>query len=224
MRCSFRGLTSLIIVAVAAACQPEEVERPYDTLLTCRDPNAVPIDTLEQAIARLDADEDGRLTDRDLRPREARSVIRLDGVHNATGQVSEPGVSVHGDFEPLAYFNPWVERPTWQVEMALECVPVATVSLLFQTPGERLEPGSHPVFSMSVAVWTHEVGTRRDMAHRPDVVGSVRITEVSDSGISGWFEGRATDTLHTPPDEELPTGQSLTIEAFAFRDVPLAEI
>lgn len=212
----------LYVVTTTGCGERDVVHRPYDTALSCRDPGASPIDTVEQAVARLDTDEDGVLTDLDLRPREGRAALRIDGVHEATGEAAEPGWSVHADFDAEFFLNQGYLRPTWNVKITLGCVPSATMDIVFEAPDgiETLEVGSYPVVSMSVLVWTHEVMTRRDI-DPPAVAGVVHITEVSEEGVSGWLEGSATGSLFTRIPRPVATGQSMTVEALAFRDVPI---
>lgn len=219
---SWSTACSLVLVA-ACGTDPsgERVQRPFDTLLTCRDPGAPPIDTLEQAIAQVDINDDHQLTAHDLpREREGRAVIRLEGVHHATGQAAEAGLSVHADFDPEFYRDSYPDVTGWGIQVALGCLPVATVALSFLTEGDQLEVGSYPALGMGALVWTHEVMTGTDL-DAFEVVGEIHITEVSEDGVSGWFEGRATGALYTRIPDEVPTGQVLTIEALAFHRVPI---
>lgn len=233
MRSLTGALASVWMAAQAVGCAPEGrppcgwgcpydtmENRPFDTAVTCRNPGAPPIDSVEEAVAKLDTDGDGLLTDLDLRPGEARVVLRLEGVHESTGQPSEAGVSLHSDFQ--ADFNIAPYDPQWGIFSVLDCMPEAQTLMWFQFDegAEYITTGTYPAVALAFSVPAYEVGTA---PHRgpQEISGVGHITQISETHASGYFEGRMATPLAAAIPEFRPTGQEVVVEAMAFRDLPI---
>ncbi len=215
----FAGLLGL---AVCAGCVTTSYDRPYDTLIECPVPDDLLGMTPSDAESVADMDGDGILTELDARWREGVAVVALEGVHELTGQVADPGFSVHSDFDTLLYApDPrYMDGLEWSVQLELTCLPHLRIAVWFQAP-DNLEEGTYEVDVAGVDVYTHEMGSTSVGEWSPTAEGVMHITEISSSGVSGYFDGSAIVPIVTIIPYEYPTGQSLLIEALAFHDVPV---
>jgi len=193
-----------------AACGSGSESRPFDTSIQCGLPST-PAQSLEEALLRVDRDGDGLMTDADLRAGEAMALVRVDGTHGLSGEVSSFGVTIHSDLFPEA---PDVPGAQSGLCMNLHCFPEASICAWYDTSGSGLEKGPYPFLGMAVGVFSHELQSERETAE-----GVFRVTNIGSSTISGYLEGGATSPLYTRIPDEEPTGQTVIIEGLAFRDI-----
>jgi len=205
-----RGLA----LASLTACQVGvfDPNRPFDLPLECAAPGTAVYDTLDDAIASADFDGDGLLTAADARPGEMVLVLQVTGTHRGTGIASAPGYTVHSDLSAEWLVN---LRNEYGVEAyALNCQPYLSVWVYFD--GVPSEPQVADLVGASAAVIPIEVATD-DTGSR--VEGVLHITAVDGERRSGHMEGRLTLPLLQRIPDEARTGQTLFVEALAFREV-----
>ena len=191
----FRTITIFVCAVALAACIPSRGTNSGG------DDDDDSVDN--NGLGGLDADGDGALTDADLASGESAVFFSRTGGEDdgeegdaATGATLSPGDGY------------WALSMPSVGGLALE------LTLWFEDPvmdtWDRLETGTVELGSVSanaegMLLW---VDTRE---------GDVTITEADASMASGYFDG--TVELTVADDTESPTGEVITIEGFAFRDV-----
>lgn len=183
--------------------------RQYDTLVSCWGPPP-----LEEALARVDVNDDGRLSPDDLLAGEVVFLLRTHGAHVDSQTPDIERVSIHSDWD--AYIQR--DDNAWVLQATAACHPTARVTFRFETsdtdPGERFDArftgfGFHALDAMATT-------------RHPEVQGSI-VGSAAAGALSGVLEGFASGALHSEvPDafgRSEMTGQVVHLEALAFRDV-----
>jgi hypothetical protein len=164
-------------------------------------------DDEESPFGPLDRDGDGDLDADDVDAGEAAAFLVLDFVdEDGEDDVSE---------EQLTTSVVSLNRTTvaWSLDATFgDDIDAVNLSLRFELNGE-LEVGSWDVSSGS-ANGGGEMGW---WGYSGDAGGQVAITAVGDGVASGHFVGQAEIDIYGPYEE--PTGETVTVEGFAFRDV-----
>ena len=186
------ALAAALLVPVLAGCP---VERGDDD------------DAAESPFGALDRDGDGDLEADDVDPGEAAALVTLDFVD----EDGEPDVTEESVTTSVVALN----RTTvaWSLDATFgEGVDALYLSLRFELNGE-LEVGSWDVSTGSA----NSGGEMGWWGYSSDAGGQVAITSVGDGIASGHFEGEAEIDVYGPYEE--PTGETVRIAGFAFRDV-----
>jgi len=190
-------------------------DRPYDTVVDCRKDDAPPLDaTLADAIARTDQDGDGILTEDDLRPGESRFVLRVEGTHTRTGSSVDPGYSTHS--QVYGNYADTREGDAWSIQGDVACRPRLGVSVSMMAPVDTASPSRLPLEGINALIAAYNVS-----GFRSTVQGDVVVQFLEDGRFSGHLEGSGVVDLETLIPVRAPTGQSIWIEAMAFRGLEL---
>jgi len=210
----------LICALAIAACRQEYYsDKPYDARVDCVVGGVETAATLDEASAVADVNQDGYLTDADLRPGETTSIIRIEGRHNGTGLPSPEGYTVHTTFHAE-----FVEVPhktdVWGVEQqVLNCFPDLGLGLWFNLDDDAALPVIGAVEHISaVTIYSMVWGMIDDQTIAD---GDATVTRFDPQGASGFFEGLSSIDLYAQIPEPRKTGQTVVVEAMAWRDLPL---
>lgn len=165
-------------------------------------------DDTSGGLAGLDTDGDGELTDADLSSGDAAAYIRVSGGDDDGVEIaSEDGgaILVPGD-------------GSWGLVMEAGGSYALQLGLYFEDP-------DFEDFELSVGTgalqWVNVSSTSEEFlfwASSSD--GSVNVTSTDGETASGYFDGVVDITV--ADQFESPTGATLRIEGFAFREVPIS--
>lgn len=204
-------------VLVLTGCGPGDVEeRPYDARIDCRPETAPVLSTVEAAIAVIDADGDGALTDADVRSGEAAVIIGLSGTHIASGEESEPGFTIHTAWD-ASLFSWGADFAYWGAEVTCNCLPMLNIFVNFEDetlPSGALPPGDFSGKGIGLDVINLEMH-----ATDGEMDATVRVTSSEGDRATGYLIGSGSSAFLRLIPEEAPTGQRLSVEAFAFREI-----
>lgn len=177
--------------------------------------------TAQQRLESIDRDGDGALTADDLEPGRAGAVLSWLGA-------GARGTSVHlspaSDQPAVSSSQNHDWEPTWAVQSGLDgCEYSAIAGLGFKQEDPNLSylvPGVAELLGAFVAVPDLEiVPARAEESNRPE--GRVWLSEVGET-VSGHLEGAAeVDLTKLGAMTDTETGQTVRVEAFAFRDLPV---
>lgn len=208
---AWRAMPVVLLFGCGPVIPPE---RPFDMAIDCRPETAPVLSTVEEAIAVLDADGDGALTDADLGPGEATMVLGLTGTHIATGEVSDPGFTIHTDWDASIFAY---RVGNWGIQVACNCLPMLNVFVNIgdgTLPGEVLTEGEFEGRGIGLDVVELEM-------HATDTTmdGTVYVTDVEGDRASGFLTGSGSSAFQRLIPDGALTGQRLSVEAFAFRTI-----
>jgi hypothetical protein len=206
-----RALPVVLLFGCGPVIPPE---RLFDMAIDCRPETAPVLATVEEAVAVLDADGDGALTDADLGPGEATMVLGLTGTHIETGEVSDPGFTIHTDWEASIFAY---RVGNWGIQVGCNCLPMLNVFVNIgdgTLPGEVLTEGEFEGRGIGLDVVELEM-------HAADTTmdGTVHVTDVEGDRASGFLIGSGSSAFQRLIPDGALTGQRLSVEAFAFRDI-----
>ena len=155
--------------------------------------------------AGLDANGDGAFTDADLDSGTSGLYSRTEDGDSETeeGEVDDDAWLASGD----GY---------WSVNMRTTGVVPMQVAIWFEDPDSE---------DQSLSTGTGDIGwvsaySEQYLLWADSTEGEMTITEATSSSASGYFEGSIV--LVVADQSESPTGQTVTIEGFAFNDVSMA--
>jgi hypothetical protein len=198
-------------------CGGDELpERTYDAAIDCRPDTAPVLATREEAIAVLDADGDGALTDADLNPGETAVILALTGTHEATGEVSDPGYTIHTDWAASLFAYP-TDDASWGIEVTPNCLPMLKVFVNFgddTLPPSAITQRDFDGQGLGIDVIDLEMAAT-------DVIAdfTLRTTGAEGDRVSGYMIGSVSAALQRRIPEEALTGQRVAVEGFAFREI-----
>lgn len=192
--------------------------RPYEAFVECRPDDAAPLESLDEAIAVVDADGDGVLTANDLRPGEAIAILSVRGVHFASGLLSQSGFSIHAARQSYLVPVPIVDREAWVMELRANCLPELILNVGFGSenpPADRVREQAYGHVSVFPDIPTLEILGFGDQIRE----GTMTISHVGPTRVSGHMSGFVGTALVAAIPEMRPTGQQIIINALAFRDI-----
>ena len=187
------ALTAALLVPVLTGCPPERGSDDDDTV--------------DSQFGELDRDGDGDLDADDVDPGQAAASFILDFVdEDGEADVTE---------EQVTTTTVALNRTTvaWSLDATFgDGADAVNLSLRFELDGE-LEVGSWDVSTGSA----NGGGSGGWWGYSDDAGGEVAISSVGDGIASGHFVGEAEIDIYGPYEE--PTGETVRIAGFAFRDV-----
>jgi len=214
MKVRWLWLPTLLAAGCDRPSDQQQEDRPFDAFVDCLPGGSSGEESVEEAVARVDRNGDGTLTAEDLRGGESLVVLRIDGVHIRSDSVAPTGYSIHSDMDGVILTG----FPDWAVSFDLNCRPMADLAMWFGAPG-KTEKGefTRPFELFGYGVPSHEVGTTTDVGFETE--GQVVISYIDDETASGHLQGRGKADLWGQLPDDFPTGQSVEVVGFAFRDV-----
>ena len=215
-----RSMTICIYALALVGCRKEYFsDQPFDAPIDCVVNGMAPFETLDEAIAAADVDGDGALTDADARPGEAVFVIRVTGRHERSGWAAPPGYTVHSNLQALLTEVPF-EDAVWGVNnYSVNCYPSLSVWLWFPLDRQVTPPTASEVLNISAYLYGQMLGGELDDETVAD--GTVYVTRFDPDGASGFFEGTASIRMYAQIPRRRLTGQTVVVDAMAWRDIPL---
>lgn len=202
-------MIAMLLFSALSGCFLLETDWWGDAIVDCGPSARLDV---EAAIAEVDTDGDGVLTDQDLASGQVALVLEW------TGE-GRNGVSVHVSelIEIYQFYADW--DPSWTARIEVnDCSPDVRVYPKFYPSDRTLSrlPEGELVFdSIGFDVPQFELAEDETSI---DTEGSMIITDAGVSTLSGYLDGYGRIDLLSRLGETR-TGQTLHVHAFAFRDV-----